>query len=107
MIKAVLLMILGMVCWGQRAPQLVPETGSKVPTKSSYTLSATEQAMGCIAHADRNTSTMLVDCSSAMPWSPKEKTVVRFCVVRDGERLMAAMVEEKSRIVRRCEVRTK
>jgi hypothetical protein len=92
--------------FAQNGARLVRATPAESPIRATYTLTPEETSMGCkLAFAGFAEAKMVrIDCSAAMPWSSKDKTIRSFCVVRPGETLQYAMVEPKSRELRWCEV---
>lgn len=95
-----------LVCWCQ--PKQLPLISAKpaeAPIRQTFTVTESEHLVGCvIAETDFTARVVRVDCSAAAPWTSKDKTVRRFCVVKPGERLVVAYVESQSRILRRCDV---
>lgn len=101
----VLVMMLAPLAIGQRPQRLVPATDLEAPILHDWSAAGDGALLGCrVLEKNVPMRVIRVDCSAAMPWSSKEKTIRRFCVVKQGERLVAAFVELPSRILRRCEV---
>lgn len=104
-VRALILQIGVCVCLGQSKAQLVPATKVEAPIRNTFVLSNDEKATGCFAPTrDFAARIVKVDCSAAMPWSDRSKTVRIFCVVYPNERLRIALVESRFRILQRCEV---
>ncbi len=76
----------------------------EVPQREGYAVFDIEQQMGCfVTSVNVRDKIMIVDCSRALPISPKSKTIRDYCVVPYGEILVAAWVEKTSRVLLRCE----
>ncbi len=76
----------------------------EVAQREGYAIFDIEQQMGCfVTSVNVRDKIMIVDCSRALPVSPKSKTIRDYCVVPFGEMLLAAWVEKTSRVLLRCE----
>lgn len=104
----VALFALAIACLAQPRPQLVEARRDEVPVRATSEVTGDEQLVGCRVHAwEPFARTVTIDCSAAMPWTDKKKTIRQFCVVKPSEQLVMALVEPQSRILRWCEVKAK
>lgn len=91
-------------CIAQPAPQLALAKNTMV--RSTYALTANEKYVGCfVVETDFRARVEEIDCSRAMPLSPKASLVRRFCVVLENEKLAYALADIKSKKLRWCEIR--
>lgn len=101
----ILMLMLAQLAIGQRPIKLVPAKDSEAPILHDWSPAGDGALLGCrVLEKDVPALVIRVDCSAAMPWASKDKTIRRFCVVKQGERFIAAFVEPKSRLLRRCVV---